>query len=480
MLVPALVAGMATAALMGNTTRPAPGLLWGLCAALIVLGLQRPAWALGAVLAAELTFGDQYIRGLPVSIRLGLILVTALISAGTLLRGLRSPSQGFGLVVIPATAFLALVTVGNVTHSDLDYVTRYLRYEVVLFLTLVITACVIRSRQDLKYLAIVGLGVGVASGVVAIWQHFAPATYLYLSGTSVLRGRAIGLSPGPVNLPNDLGFALCFILGVLFVGGLRINPRQTLLGAAALAVMVGMYFSYTRSAMLALGPALCAMALFLRGPLRPLLLGSIVAAVLIYPELQGTGLLGERYYRGAEEDSSAASHMALWQVGWAVALDKGMTGIGHQQFEEISQDYVHQLSDDGGAALGARDIGSQRPHNDFLSVWISWGILALVAFLAIYVATIINCIIAARSEDWLVRGLAIGCLGGIIRYAADSAFHNYFDSGTYLWMYAGLSVALVRVATNASGNPIAMGWPSAPRAPRRLGRGPMVRKRPHR
>jgi O-antigen ligase len=326
----------------------------------------------------------------------------------------------------------------------------------------------------------VGFAVGLTSAGVAIWQHFQTATYLYLPSVSVLRGRSIGLSPGPVNLPNDLGFVLCFILGVLLIGGIRINKRQLLLGVAVVVVLIGMYFSYTRSAMLALGPALCVMAFFLRGALRPAIFGLIVAAILIYPELQGTGVLGDRYYRGAEEDSSAASHIALWQVGLAVALDRGTTGIGHQQFEEISQDYVHHLDDGSGAGLGARDIGHQRPHNDFLSVWISWGILALAAYLAVFAATVVNCIIAVRSEDLLVRGLAIGCIGGIIRYAVDSAFHNYLDSGTYLWMYAGLSVALARVAMSETPNPIAQSWSSAPEMRPMLGRRPPSPKRFHR
>ena len=55
-------------------------------------------------------------------------------------------------------------------------------------------------------------------------------------------------------------------------------------------------------------------------------------------------------------------------------------------------------------------IGNERPHNDFLTVWISWGIGALIVYVALFLGTVRNYWIARRSDDLLLRGLAIGCI----------------------------------------------------------------------
>jgi hypothetical protein len=99
----------------------------------------------------------------------------------------------------------------------------------------------------------------------------------------------------------------------------------------------------------------------------------------------------------------------------------------------------------GGAATIT--VGKAHPHNDFLNIWFSWGIIALAIHITLYTGALVNCIIAARSEDTLIRGMAIGTAGGLAAFAANSALHNYLDSSAYLWLYAGLSVALVRLAT---------------------------------
>jgi O-antigen ligase len=160
---------------------------------------------------------------------------------------------------------------------------------------------------------------------------------------------------------------------------------------------------------------------------------------------EGTGLFGRRLYKDVEEDRSASSHEALLRVGVAVALDRGFTGIGHEHFEEVSLGYVDVAQQDD-QTNGVQAIGIDRPHNDFLSVWISWGFLALVVYICIFVNTLRNLKIAARSPDVLIRGLSVGCAGGVIVYAVNSAFHNSMDNSLVLWLYAGFSVALARMS----------------------------------
>jgi CHASE2 domain-containing sensor protein len=78
-------------------------------------------------------------------------------------------------------------------------------------------------------------------------------------------------------------------------------------------------------------------------------------------------------------------------------------------------------------------------------VWLSWGFSALASYVWLFLAAGLNCLAAARSRDPLIRGLAIGSVGGLVAYAVGSTFHNYLDSSVVLWVYAGLSAALVRI-----------------------------------
>ena len=75
---------------------------------------------------------------------------------------------------------------------------------------------------------------------------------------------------------------------------------------------------------------------------------------------------------------------------------------------------------------------------------------AMAAYLALFVGATKNFLAATRSADPLVRGLAVGGIGWLATYAANSAFHNYLDSSTLLWVFAGLSVVLARNAGNAA------------------------------
>jgi O-antigen ligase len=188
------------------------------------------------------------------------------------------------------------------------------------------------------------------------------------------------------------------------------------------------------------------MAAFVRGWRRAAVIGVLVLAPVLYVLLEGTGLIGKRLYLGVDDDVSAASHLATIQVGFELALDHWVTGIGHESFEESSTAYAGLVTGEL-ARLGARSrLGEAKVHNDYLNVWFSWGIGALTAYLAVFAGTLFNCLVAARSRDWLIRGAAIGCIGGVVTYAVGSATHNYLDAGIVLWLFAGLSAALVPLA----------------------------------
>ncbi|HEU5422409.1 MAG TPA: O-antigen ligase family protein, partial [Nitrolancea sp.] len=312
-----------------------------------------------------------------------------------------------------------------------------------------LAAALIRTRGDLLRVAGAALAVGCSSGVASIWQHFAKFAAPYagdLSAAAILtwKGRSLGLAESPVSLANQMVILLAVVIGILACGlGKRRRIRFALI-AAFVVLLMGLNFSYTRSAAFGLAPALAAMAFCFRGRRRTTLLAIVVLAVLLFEGLQGTGYIGARYYKSANNDRSAASHEALWTADLAIALQDPFVGIGHKNFEQASAQFANQANTD--ITVGASALGNERPHNDFLSVWLSWGIFALIAYVAIFVGAIRNFLVAIRHQDLLIRGLAVGGIGALIAYGTNSAFHNSMDSSTLLWLLAGLSVSVARIA----------------------------------
>ena len=428
-------------------------LLLGAAFGSLVLVRNSPAWAVVPLLITELTLSSYMIMQFGVSLRLATALAAVLVTAQAVLRlkGFRDPTGR--RILLPTIAFIILATAVNLGFSDSDYVVKYFRYQITQLLTLLVILAVVRTRLDLKRLAMVALILAILGGFAAVWQHYGPQTAPYgaadAGAIKDFKGRAVGLSSNPVILSNQLAFVLMPLLGVLICGPWKRDRIRAILCFSTLVIGVGLNFTYTRSAVFGMGPGLIVMGLYLRGTRRMAVLGSVIAIVIMFQLLEGTGLIGDRYYKDAEDDQSAASHEVLWDVGLAVAMDNPIVGIGHEHFIEVSRDYLHVLDravTTSSTTNGAAVIGNQQPHNDFLSVWLSWGIFALIAYVAIFIGTLRNCAGPSTHADPLIRGLAVGCAGGVITYAVNSAYHNYLDSGTALWMYAGLSVVLARLA----------------------------------
>jgi hypothetical protein len=453
LLFPALAVAAVVATLTaGGPYRTVP-LLLGAVAGAYVLVPNNLAWVLVPILITELSIRYWMIAELGMSLRLATVIVATAVALPAILKGTQHDDPYAKRVLVPGIIFVSVATVMNMMHSDGEYVFKYLRFQSTQLFTLVVLVSVVRDWRTLKRLLLIVLGLTVISGFGAIWQHYSRTTAFYGAHTAASagfwKGRSVGLSDSPVLLANDMTLVLLPLLGLAAAGAYAvIHKRRTRLQLMVSTVVIagGMYFTYTRSALYAAGVGLLVMGLYLRGRHRKLVLGTLLVLALMFQLLQGTGVIGARYYKTSADDQSAATHEALWQIGFAMALDHWLVGIGHQRFEELALDYSGAVNPDlQHAAVGA---ASERPHNDFLSVWISWGIVALIAHLALYIGSLANCAVAARHHNLIIRGLAIGCAGGLATYAANSAFHNYMDSSAVLWLYAGLSVVLARLPSD--------------------------------
>ncbi len=446
-----LVAAVAFA--LPNEKYPYVPWLLGITFSSLALLPNSRAWPLASILIAELSLSSYTVAEVGMSLRFLVVVASLGVSLPIVLRRRElAHRKMLRRVLVPSIALVVLATGVNLLTSESEYVIQYLRYQSVQVLGLAVAAAVVSSRQDLKRIALVALTIGLVAAVASLWQHFATQTAIYGNATPEAvkgwKGRTIGLSDSPVIFAHQMTFVLMPLLGVLVTGPIRRDRTRMLLCGAVVLLAAGLNFSYTRSAVFAIGPGLILMGLYLKGRLRAVLLGSVVAAFVLFQLLEGTGLIGSRYYKDASEDRSAASHEALWDVGLAVALDNAVLGIGHEHFEAVSVEYLDALAEDPDSVGGSGSVGQERPHNDWLSVWISWGILALVAYVALFIGILRNLAVAAGSSDPLIRGLAVGGAGALATYAVNSAYHNYMDSNILLWIFAGLSAALARLSSS--------------------------------
>lgn len=451
LLIPLLVVAAAVPELMPlpQGTAMQPWLL-GLALGSLVLILNSRAWLVVPLLISELSVANYVIPQWGMSLRLAVALV-GLAAALPVILGAGFADPRLRRVLLPSVWLVALATVMDFVTSGSTYAIKYLRYQATQVLILVLVAAVIRRRQEVKGLAIVALLLGALGAFAAITQHYAMnVPFVPAAGD----GRVGGFSDDPVALALQMLFVMVPLIGVLVAGRWRFNRLCLLLGALAILLFAGMYVSETRSGLIGLAVGLLAIGLCLRGRHRWQVLGFVVGALILYELLAGTGIIKDRYYAGASTDSSAATHDMLLQTGIAIALQNPFTGIGHQNFEEAATAELQDMTDNSSAVV------TDRPHDDFLSVWLSWGIVALAAYIAIFIGSLRNYLLAVRHPDPLIRNLAIGCIGGLAAYAAHSAFHNSLDSSTLLWIYAGVSVALARLSPRAGRAPRALRAPA--------------------
>lgn len=452
LLGPCAVSGGAFAVLGGAHT-PLQAAVLAIIGGTIPLTANHPAWAAVPIVLVDLSLADDRVPGLGMSLRLFVTLI-ATACAGMALVRLPSPLRALGqgparTVLIPALLFVGMATVVNLLFSEISFVVKYLRYQAVLLTTLALVILLVQDRRALKIAATAVFLMAILSSFAAIGQRIGGPLALYAGvppdAVAAFGERVFGLSGSPVTLANNLVSVVVPALGFLAVAwSHRLRARLPLL-AGTVVILVGVYLTTTRSALMAIGVGAVVIVAAADPHRRLAISGLMVAIALLFITALGVGLIDQRFLEGAEEDKSAASHVAIMQVALAVALDNMVLGIGREHFEQVSQAYASEVDVGGGLRAqqsGQGAVGTLRPHNDFLEVWSSWGSFGLAAYIAVFLGTLQNFLIARRSEDALVRGLAVGGAAGLIAYAVNSTFHNYLDSSVILWCYAGLSAAL--------------------------------------
>jgi O-antigen ligase len=414
---------------------------------------QRPVWALASLIVGQLTTNNLQIPvgGQAISIRFIwtalalLLLVPILKSQG----GIKLGSQA-RRVIVPAVIYFIWATITAVINTDMSFVLQDLRMTITAILLLVLLPAAVKNEQDLKRLSLVVLVTCSISAIFALQQHYdflgLPRYSLYgLYDGSESDYRVQGLSESAVQLGFNLPVVILPVLAFYFMKVTDSRNRKLILFLVVI-MTIALYFTLTRTGIYALAPGLLLMALLMKGKVKKTLLVVLLlvsAAFLVFVNTQGN-----RYSQGFGDDSSATGRLVLWQAGLKVAMDNPILGVGASNFRAASSAYASTIDatlmkhkTGAGRALGVYDA-----HNDFIGVWAASGIVALVAYLWLFIAVFRNFLDGYRhSRTRFLKALAIGCIGAFIAYIVNAATHNMMATSQLIWLLCAFSIAINKV-----------------------------------
>ncbi len=417
---------------------------------LFMLLFRRPVWAMAALLIGQFTASGFMLplsSGTLISVRFIwtvlaiIILIPVLKAKGGIKTGGHARS-----IMVPAAIFFILASVANLSNVDTAFTFQYLRTGLTALAIVFFLPAVVNNEKDLKLLAIVILIVCSISSLAAVMQHYQhlglPVFTLW-GDTEIHRGRTPGLAEGPVHLAFELPTVI-LPLAALFLQRAVHRGRKVILPILAVLMLVALYFTYTRSGIYSLVPGALVMVFLLKGAMRKELLITFLALVVVF--LGYINLTSNRYSQGFAEESSAAGRLVLWQAGVMIALDHPIFGIGGGRFVEISELYSSEVETSEVVGVG-EVLGKEEAHNDFIRVWVSYGTPALLAYLWVFFNLFRNFYRGyRRSTEPFLKALAIGGFAALMAYIVNAFTHNLMDSVPLLWILAGFSIAILKLA----------------------------------
>ncbi|MFA5309039.1 MAG: O-antigen ligase family protein [Dehalococcoidales bacterium] len=429
------------------------GLILGAQLTLLSLVIYRRVFLVAALLVGQLTVSNYmiYVAGTPISVRFlwTIIAVVFLFFIHFRERKTILGKRGWK-VLTPALLLVVCAIISNLINTNMDYTLQYLRTAATSLVIILLIPAVIEEERDVKILGLTALITCSISAVFAILQHFhiglLPISLTIFGSNNFAGTRAIGLNDSPVDLSFTLPLILLPAIALFFFKG--INDRyRVLLVLAIVAMAAAEYFSYTRSGMYAMGAGLIALPLFMKSKMRTQIF--LAALVLIAGFIIYTDMKNNRYTGGVTNESSAAGRLVLWQAGAKIAMSSPVLGIGGQAFKEAAQEYISSVSYNPSVVQAEEVLGVEQPHNDFLRTWVSYGTVALIALVWLLIMIFRNFLISYRFlTTRLGKGIALGCFAAFVAYAVNAFTHNVIDEVALIWMFAGLSIALCKIAAN--------------------------------
>ncbi len=445
--------------------------LWGICCVLLALFIASGAWALAAVLLAvvgAVAIVPFTYRALVMLLLLGTPTLFVLADAAIKARGLPVVTAGRALMGLLMLVLLLRLSFRRVTLPPLSTLERcmlallavvfvswlstvesrsaqYLYQGIVLYFEAFITPFVgyllgrSLSWRDVQIQAFVRslMVVAVWLVMVGILQfffgvHFLSPTYLYDAGAT---SRATGAFGSPLEYGQVM--TVMMLLALLLYGWSTDRLARTLLMVLAVACLGGVVLSLTRAQWLA-----AIVVLFyvfwrdrlVRGVISTGVLAGVVALALAVPLVMRSDLLVQR----VTDVTPIYNRIALWSTAGRMALSNPLFGVGfgYRTFNDAKRENIVSI---GPSALAKYALEPGVPHNEFLHVLSTTGLVGFIVYAMVYVNAWLLARRTARSPPRVgaVRArLGIYVQAALIVFAVSGMFaemwtFTYFNALTF-------------------------------------------------
>jgi len=431
---------------------------------LFVIGIKNPLWAVAAILISQMTI-TSYIVATPVvdiSLRLLLMLLTIYIIRGSIARKEIDLGPNARKLIIPMVILIALGMISNIVNPiEFEVSFRFFRNMIVGLLFIILLPAIINNPRQLKVILGITFIVATASAIIGVLQHY---NILGMSQATIVPdifselSRVPGMGETELELAYILPIIVVIVLALFFLRGISTVNRNLLI-IPMIPIFLALYFTYTRSALFALGAGVISVFAFMLIRIRWPITLVIITALILTVEI--TGVFEETYLSGRSETGQEESSIArdiLTQVGTAIALDNPIFGIGASQFTTISPQYVGSVDQalvefEAQRYWSYTTVGADEPHNDFVNIWLSHGTPALVVYILLYFIMVYNLMYSFRnSNNRFIKGVAVGLAAGLVTYVANSFYHNLLVTLPLLWIIAGFTLVTSKLAAQERRN----------------------------
>jgi O-antigen ligase len=235
-----------------------------------------------------------------------------------------------------------------------------------------LTRNMIRSYRDFESVMYTLLVIGVYMGFLATWEQLTGTTWFYPENRSVYYTRHIRRVVSL--LGNPAYIALVLNMGIPFVWYLFLEAEQhrlLLLGSVGL-MMAGVFFCMNRAGWVGLLCALIVMGMFVKKFWRVFVV-MVVMGVIVASAYWAVIVTSPAVQERLQASGPIAFRKEAWRVGLLMARDNLWFGVGFENYHFYYRQY------------GRWDIylrAAPSPHNTFLWVLLTGGMVALVPFVA--------------------------------------------------------------------------------------------------
>lgn len=360
-------------------------------------------------------------------------------------------------------AFTGLIIVSTFTHDwnapvPKDVTPPLWRLTIAYLLPLLVYWIARQSTLDRRSMTVVYAGMtlfGLYLGVTAILEVYGQWWGVFPSFIANPKlGDHYGRARGPLLDSVAFGFTITACLMAAIAWRPRLGrPAQLLVFGLVGLMLVAIYFSYTRSAWMGAAAALTVvLAITAQGAWRPLLVGSLLVAMLVVTVARFDDLMGfKREYSAEGTRDSATLRPVITYVSWKMFLDHPVFGSGFGQYYRAKNDYL----DDRDTELALERARELQHHNLLLAILVDTGLVGLslyLAILALWARDAFRLWRSAETPDW-AKPQALICLGVLAAYLPNALFHDVSHTNyvqLLLFFVMGVTAGLAPLAGRAT------------------------------